>query len=267
MPHQSYQHFRYQIIAKDFFDNRSQKADNDECYYKYLPAPELFSVDTDPVVEDYIRVVWSKISTDSNISRWWNGEAINYYVQWIDTTVDGLGKDRLSTYKITPDTFITIPENIINPNNAHVSYYFHVKAMAIDSINNCAIQSSWSNVDSIVLGNVFYSDKGDINSDVSDLTVDVVPDKFELMQNYPNPFNFSTIIKFSLPKSCWVEISLYNIVGEKVATLIDQYKNYGYYTLKIESSGIAFLNISSGIYFYELKTDYYREIKKCVFLK
>ncbi len=74
-----------------------------------------------------------------------------------------------------------------------------------------------------------------------------VPAEFSLSQNYPNPFNPSTKIDFDLPYDGNVKIILYDISGRETATLINEFKSAGYYTIRFNGS-----NLSSGIYFYRL---------------
>lgn len=88
-----------------------------------------------------------------------------------------------------------------------------------------------------------YSNRGKITSDVD----------FILDQNYPNPFNPSTRITYHLGKDSNVDLSIYNILGEKIITLVDKFQLSGSYSvdLNIKTSGLH-----SGIYIYSLKTDY-----------
>jgi hypothetical protein len=86
--------------------------------------------------------------------------------------------------------------------------------------------------------------------------------KFELEQNYPNPFNPSTNISYRINKAGNVSLKVYNVLGNEVATLVDEYKPAGSYTIKFNAS-----NISSGIYFYKLTAGNYSEIKKMTLLK
>lgn len=89
-----------------------------------------------------------------------------------------------------------------------------------------------------------------------------LPSKFALSQNYPNPFNPTTKIAFTLNNNAQVSLTVYNIVGEKVATLISDYKNAGEYSVDFNAS-----QLSSGVYFYELKADATRLVKKMSLLK
>ncbi len=93
-------------------------------------------------------------------------------------------------------------------------------------------------------------------------TIDVTPDLYQLSQNYPNPFNPSTIIRWQSSKSGRQTIKVYDILGNEVATLIDENKPAGTYEVKFDASDLA-----SGIYFYKLITDGYISTKKMVLLK
>ena len=77
-----------------------------------------------------------------------------------------------------------------------------------------------------------------------------IPNEFFLYQNYPNPFNPSTSIKFDLPAECHVNVSVFNIIGQKIAVLMDDFKNAGFYELKWNAS-----RLSSGMYFYAIRVE------------
>lgn len=99
-----------------------------------------------------------------------------------------------------------------------------------------------------------------------------IPESYALKQNYPNPFNPTTNIEFSLPVASNVQLSIYNILGQRVASLIDEYKTAGNHSVIWNANDSNGFKISSGIYFYKLKasgTDgkKFQEIKKMVLLK
>ncbi len=87
---------------------------------------------------------------------------------------------------------------------------------------------------------------------------------YSLSQNYPNPFNPSTTINFSINKSSTVSLKIYDLVGNVVAKLIDEKKSEGQYSYKFDA---AKQKLSSGIYFYLLKTDNISIAKKMILLK
>ena len=89
-----------------------------------------------------------------------------------------------------------------------------------------------------------------------------LPSDFALHQNYPNPFNPTTIINFQLPIDNYVTIKVYDLLGREVATLVDEEKVPGTYTVAWNGSGHA-----SGVYFYRLITDSFVDVKKLVLLK
>jgi len=85
---------------------------------------------------------------------------------------------------------------------------------------------------------------------------------FRLGQNYPNPFNPTTKIEFSIARRSYVNISLYNILGEKIKVLTDHIYNPGTFEINFDGS-----DLPSGIYYYKLTTENFQEIKKMVLLK
>lgn len=76
---------------------------------------------------------------------------------------------------------------------------------------------------------------------------DNLPDNYELAQNYPNPFNSSTLIRFGIPQNSKVVLNVYNILGQKIVTLVDEVLPAGYHEVHWDA------NISSGVYFYRLE--------------
>ncbi len=89
-----------------------------------------------------------------------------------------------------------------------------------------------------------------------------VPVKYGLQQNYPNPFNPSTIINFSVPEQQLVQLKVYNIIGQEVATLVNDVMNSGNYSVAFDAA-----DMSSGVYFYELRTEAYKEVRKMMLAK
>jgi len=90
----------------------------------------------------------------------------------------------------------------------------------------------------------------------------VIPSNFELSQNYPNPFNPSTVIKFALPENSKVLLEVYNILGEKVATLINTEMKAGYHSFTFDAR-----NLTSGVYFYRIETSKFKDVKKMILVK
>jgi len=104
-------------------------------------------------------------------------------------------------------------------------------------------------------------------TDVSELISDQIPDGFALSQNYPNPFNPSTVINFNLPRLSKVEIEVYNILGQTVRNLVNEEKPAGLYSVTWDGRDNSGKTVSSGIYFYKIKTDDFSSSKKMILLK
>jgi len=119
-----------------------------------------------------------------------------------------------------------------------------------------------------------------IASDNSELTVQIgvgvevaidesglTPFEFALHQNYPNPFNPETNIQFDVAENSDVNVSIFNIMGQKVATLVNGNMDAGIYHIKwngLSDKGIA---LPSGMYFYKMKSSEYQSVKKLVLVK
>lgn len=88
------------------------------------------------------------------------------------------------------------------------------------------------------------------------------PIEYSISQNYPNPFNPVTKINYQLPKSGMVNLSVYNINGQLVETLVKEYQNAGYYSIQFDAS-----ILSSGVYIYKIIAGEFTDIKKCMIVK
>ena len=97
---------------------------------------------------------------------------------------------------------------------------------------------------------------------ISDEELNQIPQKYVLNQNYPNPFNTKTRISYQLATNSDVELSIYNLLGQKVATLVKKKQTAGSYKIKWDAS-----NFSSGVYLYRLQAGNFIETKKLVVLK
>lgn len=104
--------------------------------------------------------------------------------------------------------------------------------------------------------NVYYS----TITDVAEEDLNVLA--FTLSQNYPNPFNPSTIISYSIPKSSFVQLKIYDMLGREVASLVDEEQAVGNYKVGFNAS-----NLTSGVYFYRLQSGEFTETKKLILLR
>lgn len=100
-----------------------------------------------------------------------------------------------------------------------------------------------------------------IVTDINDFDVPVISG-FKLEQNYPNPFNPSTVISWQSPEAGWQSIKIFDVLGNEVTILIDEFKSAGRHSVEFDASKLA-----SGVYFYELKTGNFSSTKKLVLLR
>jgi Zn-dependent metalloprotease len=89
-----------------------------------------------------------------------------------------------------------------------------------------------------------------------------IPREYSLVQNYPNPFNPTTQIRYGLPRAGKVKIQVVNILGQTVATLVNDYKLAGYHEVTFDAR-----NLASGMYFYHIQTGEFQAVKKMILLK
>ncbi|MBC8402785.1 MAG: T9SS type A sorting domain-containing protein [Candidatus Marinimicrobia bacterium] len=85
---------------------------------------------------------------------------------------------------------------------------------------------------------------------------------YKLYPAYPNPFNPTTTISYQLPHSVFVNLSIYNIAGQLVETVVNKHQNRGFYMIEWDAE-----NVSSGLYIYRIEAGEYTETKKCLILK
>jgi hypothetical protein len=99
-------------------------------------------------------------------------------------------------------------------------------------------------------------------SDVDEKLIGANPTNFELYSNYPNPFNPSTKIRYAISKTAFTTLKVYSILGQEVATLINEEKAPGVYEINFDG-----LNLTSGTYLYKLQAGNFVETKKMILQK
>lgn len=107
----------------------------------------------------------------------------------------------------------------------------------------------------------------DLSLDVEDIGTNELPQLNMLGQNRPNPFNLSTKINFDLPKASDVTLEIYDILGEKVVSLIDDYMASGVYTVGWDGLNQSNEVVASGVYLYRLNVNGNSETRKMQLLK
>lgn len=111
-------------------------------------------------------------------------------------------------------------------------------------------------------GKVIATDTSHVITHVKEQVIGLTPNQFALKQNYPNPFNPSTTIEFDLAQSGPVKLSVYNLLGQKVATLVDSYLQPGAYRIQWEA-----VNLPNGVYIFRLQTNDRIEARRMLLMK
>ncbi|HSL89956.1 MAG TPA: T9SS type A sorting domain-containing protein [Ignavibacteriaceae bacterium] len=88
------------------------------------------------------------------------------------------------------------------------------------------------------------------------------PKKFELTQNFPNPFNPNTAIRFSLPETGNVKLTVFNLLGQEVAVLVNGLTEAGTHIINFDAAGL-----NSGIYIYRIESGSFNEVRKMTLIK
>ena len=126
-------------------------------------------------------------------------------------------------------------------------------------------------ISGLSISDIFVSGPKGVIADVASRTVSadvkLVPGVFALHQNYPNPFNPKTEIMFDLPEVSVVDVAIYNLMGQKVKTLVNKEMTPGYHVMQWDGTNDKGSVVSTGMYFYTLNTNKYHAMRKMLFLK
>ncbi len=201
------------------------------------------------------------------------GEDFSYFFnQWIYQPNHPI---YVYNWKVTPSQNKFVITFYLKQNQSHYSVYKMPIELKIQFSNSDTTIKIWNTLreqsftfefNENVTNVVFDPQNYIIKQATRDLSLNVfeniLPINFELHQNYPNPFNNQTVIKFSLPQRDFVSIKLYDLVGNEIKTLTNEFFNPGLHSVTLEAS-----KLSSGVYFYTMVTSSFKSTKKLVLVK
>ncbi len=186
-----------------------------------------------------------------------------YSYQWYYEYPGGHGGASPSTVpNITPDlpssgTWYTIGSN--SPALTAAFYAtIYLKCIVTDSKNN----SVTSNIITVNIGTSKIANQNSAAANGMNTAVEDLPKLYAMKQNFPNPFNPSTVIHYELPQNSLVTLKVYDVLGNLVNTLVNQYQTKGRYDINFNAD-----NLASGIYFYRLQSGSFISTKKMLLLK
>ncbi len=198
-----------------------------------FPVGTLF-----PEIPDSIRFIWQR-SSDAD-----PGEIPIY--QW-SLSQDVLFNHVMDQYNNLQDTVFTLKSKSLH----HGTYYWRV--IAFDPIGKFAASK---NVGVFKIGTSDVSDRGEH-----------LPGHYALEANYPNPFNPETNITFQVPERCHVRLTIYNNMGQLIATLLDEEIGPGIYTKAWNARDAVGNAVSSGVYLFKLETEKFKQVRKMLFVQ
>ena|ERR1035437_2554253 len=178
------------------------------------------------------------------------------------------GAIQLDTYG-GPDIFIAKygPDgNCLWAKNAGSSYWDEGASIAIDTNGDCFITGHYC--DGALFDKIQLSGYGAYIAKLSNSPVAIndainpIPTEYSLYQNYPNPYNPTCTINYSIVKEGNVKLTVYNSLGSKVVTLLNEYKPAGNYSVNFNAG-----DLPSGIYFYRLEAGQFSQVKKMMLMK
>ncbi|HEX2897122.1 MAG TPA: PKD domain-containing protein, partial [candidate division Zixibacteria bacterium] len=201
------------------------------------------------------RLIWGYVN--SNNYRFLQGDDVNN--RWrIYERVNGVNTLRLNVNSsISTNTWYDVTVTIA----ANGSATFAINGVTLGTYNfsaavtglvGCGYNNSNCDFDNFCVGTSGGAPAVPFEEPLANVAPEELPDVFEVYQNYPNPFNPKTEISFFLPEAAQVSVEIFNILGQRITTLLDGQVNAGLNTLTWNSEDEIGVPVSSGIYFYRI---------------
>lgn len=212
-------------------------------YFSIVYPPESTVIDTRLHNRNFI-FTWQKPSQHSTIRYKWKVRKADTYDE-ISYYSDNGGMDSVITLR---RGFLDTLARVFGRNTDTVSCIWRV--YAYNGTDSLSSQNQ----------NLFYIVRNVLTG--AKVISSSIPDEFGLFQNYPNPFNPLTVIRFTIPKSEQVKISVYDLTGRELKNLVNEKKPAGIYEISF-NAGL----LSSGIYFYRMQSGDFTEVRRMVLIK
>lgn len=185
-------------------------------------------------------------------------------IEWYSKKVN---ENIYNTYVTNSDGIIEFTDNPFKPKTSGYPWDIRYPNFLVTAEYLDASIFTWLPITEVQ--NHYFGDSSGIYRDTLKLPIvnsvtekDILPIEFSLKQNYPNPFNPSTLITYTIPYSQLVNLQVYDILGNEIVTLVDEFQAAGKYEVKFKAS-----EFSSGVYFYRIICDKYSATKKMLQLR
>ena len=247
------QTFRYCVYSNSGFNSNNQKPIIDNQYTRdsiYVPftgnvQDVKVSLNINHSNDGDLLISLIKDNYTINLSQF-NGENGQNYTNTVfhDTAATPI------TQGVPPFTGIFRPQTPFSSFNNFQTQGYWILRIYDRRVGNTGTLLNWSL-------NLKYSPPISVKQEEN-----LVADKYTLYQNYPNPFNPVTVIKFAVPERTFVRLTVYDMLGREIKTLINEVQGQGVYSVIWDASSVP-----SGVYFYRLQTDKFTSTKKMVVIK
>ena len=221
----------------------------------YNVIPAAFSL-SEPSNNTQITIDESNVNTGSITFTWGassdaNGDSLYYLMRAASAEIGDHGLDT-------------------NATSIEVSYLDIIEDMSENNVTAATL--GWTvlvtdGIDTVEADNAPFSITIDGANALSAYLEGLIPDEFALHQNYPNPFNPTTTMRYDLPETDLVNITIYDMLGREVKTLINQTQDAGYRSVIWDATNDYGKPVSAGIYLYQIQVGEYISTKKMVLLK
>ena len=193
---------------------------------------------------------------DTTYDLSWNTIQASFYTSQQSMKVDGFGTLRLPGYDLE-----CLRQRREYPDYGYKDFHFITREgvlLVVDHVPINEPNTGFVNGDySVLLSSGFVDVEDEIN----------IPQEFTLNQNYPNPFNPNTRIRYTIPQLSNVVLKVYDVLGNEIATLVNEENPAGIYEVEFNGHSGEVRNLTSGIYFYQLKANNFIQTKKMILLK
>ena len=254
--------FQYDILGIQNAYNDISYADSGDQYKPSIVYPQ------NSLLCDSLLFRYNQISADSNwtapmlVDPWLELQEPNLldgvdFLPDVEVDMKGLAYDGATIYNIGGHRTLPAGNKIV---------FFAFDGLSLDSHTGKGTEHYWYGY-TVVAPRIRVLNWFGILTDVEENKRNTIPNIFELYQNYPNPFNPTTKIRFRIAKFGLVTLKVYDVLGREVATLVNEDKIAGTYEIEFDGHSGEALNLTSGVYFYQLRSGSFVETKKMILLR
>lgn len=215
------------------------------------------------IADDWVFTDTFTVKTGDSLIFWCLLGSVTGFQPYLDTMQlwvslgqnSGLAISKIATIKSNDSAGLPLANNVWTIHGFNLSTFAGQQVcIGFRYYMNVSVDGFWVNIDDLFLGNRSSIGISQIGTNV--------PKTFALQQNYPNPFNPITKIKFDIARATNVKLEVYNNLGQVIKVLYNGFKTPGFYETDFNAS-----ELSSGVYYYRLTTDYYTNTKKMMVIK